>query len=119
MTPFTTPFSVGEVVAIEFPFTDMRGRKRRPGLVLACDSNDLLLGRLTTQHPRDEFDVQLADWSAVGLPKPSIVRLLKLVAIDARLVHHSIGRLSREDRDSVAAAVEKLGVDIAERIRRD
>ena len=32
--------AVGEVVSVEFPFTDMQGRKRRPGIVLAGDASD-------------------------------------------------------------------------------
>ena len=119
MTPSMTPFRVGEVVSVEFPFTDMQGRKRRPGLVLASDTNDLLLARVTTQQPRNEFDVPLADWAAIGLPRASIVRLLKLVAIDARLVHHSIGLLSLPDRATLAVAVERFGVDIAGQLRLD
>jgi len=112
-----TQFRTGEVVAVEFPFTDMRGRKRRPGVVLASDTNDVLLARLTTHDPRDPFDVRLEDWAAIGLPKPSIVRLLKLVSIDARLVHHSIGILSQADRTTLSNAVERLGIDIAAQLR--
>jgi len=117
MTPSTTPFRVGEVVSVEFPFTDMQGRKRRPGLVLASDTNDLLLARITTQQARNEFDVPLADWAVIGLPQASTARLLKLVAIDVRLVHHSIGLLSVRDRATLATAVERLGVDIAGQLR--
>ena len=56
-----TAFRVGEVVSVEFLFTDTQGRKRRPGLVLAVDANDLLLSRITTHEPRDQFDVRLDD----------------------------------------------------------
>jgi hypothetical protein len=65
-------------MSVEFPFTDMQGRKRRPGVVLAIDSTDLLLARITTHVPRDQFDVSLEGWAAIGLPKPSAVRLVKL-----------------------------------------
>ena len=112
-----TAFRVGEVVSVEFPFTDMQGRKRRPGVVLAIDSTDLLLARITTHEPRDQFDVSLDGWAAIGLPKPSTIRLVKLVSIDARLVHHSIGVLSPTDRTTLAQSVERLGDEIAGRLR--
>ena len=112
-----TAFRVGEVVSVEFLFTDMQGRKRRPGLVLAVDVNDLLLSRITTHEPRDEFDVRLDDWAAIGLPRPSTARLLKLVSIDARLVHHSIGVLSEIDRTAIALGVERLGTVVADHLR--
>ena len=112
-----TAFRVGEVVSVEFPFTDMQGRKRRPGVVLAIDSNDLLLARITTHEPRDPFDVPLQGWGEIGLPKPSTARLVKLVSIDARLVHHSIGVLSQTDRKTLAESVERLGDEIAGHLR--
>ena len=112
-----TAFRVGEVVVVEFPFTDMQGRKRRPGVVLAIDSSDLLLARITTHEPRDPFDVPLQEWAAIGLPKPSTARLVKLISIDARLVHHSIGVLSQTDRTKLAQSIERLGVDIAGNLR--
>ena len=112
-----TAFRVGEAVSVEFPFTDMQGRKRRPGVVLACDASDLLLARITTHEPRDQFDVRIDDWATIGLPKPSTARLLKLVSIDARLVHHSIGMLSQRDRGALALTVERIGIDIAAHLR--
>jgi mRNA interferase MazF len=113
-----TAFRAGEVVAVEFPFTDMQGRKRRPGVVLARDTNDLLLARITTHPPRDSFDIPLADWFKIGLPKPSTARLLKLVTIDAGLVHHSIGVLSSADRNALADSAERLGIDVASQLRQ-
>jgi hypothetical protein len=95
----------------------MQGRKRRPGVVLASDSQDLPLARLTTHPPRDAFDVALHNWAACGLPKPSTARLIKLIAIDVRLVHHSIGMLSQADRESVATAIERLGLEVASKLR--
>jgi mRNA interferase MazF len=112
-----TAFRVGEIVAVEFPFTDMQGRKRRPGIVLATDLQDLLLARLTTHVPRDAFDVALHDWAASGLPRPSTVRLVKLIAIDARLVHHSIGVLSQTDRQSLALSLERFASHVVSSLK--
>jgi hypothetical protein len=66
-------------------------------LVLAADDHDVLLARLTTHPPRDSSDVTLQDWSAIGLPRSSTVRLSKLATVDARLVHHKIGHLHADD----------------------
>ena len=85
--------------------------------MLAIDSNDLLLARITTHEPRDPFDVPLQEWAEIGLPKPSTARLVKFVSIDARLVHHSIGVLSQTDRKTLAETVERLGDDIAGNLR--
>ena len=99
-----TECKVGDIVSVEFPFADLQAQKRRPGLVLAADANDVLLARLTTHPPRDTSDVALVHWVEAGLPKPSTVRLAKLATIDRRLVHHRIGRLPLDDGRAVAQA---------------
>ena len=47
--PSTTSFKVGGIVSVNFPYSDLQGYKRRPGLVLHFDQQDLLLARITTQ----------------------------------------------------------------------
>jgi hypothetical protein len=47
--PSTTSFKVGDIVSVNFPYSDLQGYKRRPGLVLHFDQQDLLLARITTQ----------------------------------------------------------------------
>jgi hypothetical protein len=50
--PSMTSFETGDVVSVEFPYSDFQGRKRRPGLVLSGDEEDLLLARITTRPAR-------------------------------------------------------------------
>jgi mRNA interferase MazF len=112
-----TVFEVGDVVTVEFPYSDLQGRKRRPGLVLAADESDVLLARITTRSPRDPGDVLLENWPAVGLPKPSTIRLTKLVTVDKRLVLRRVGRLAPQDRTAVLQALnawlQALGTQFA------
>src|SRR5450830_765946 len=96
-TRFMTPFKVGDVVSVEFPFTDFQTYKRRPGLVLVSGEMDLLVARLTTHPAREPSDVALKHRSEIGLPRASTIRLTKLVTIDQRLVHHKIVRLHPDD----------------------
>jgi mRNA interferase MazF len=103
-----TPYKAGDVVSVEFPFSDLQTYKRRPGLVLVSGEIDLLLARLTTHSPRESSDVALKHWSEAGLPRASTVRLTKLVTIDNRLVHHKIGRLRMEDGRMVAEALRQI-----------
>ena len=42
-------------------------------------------------------DVLLADWKAVGLLHPSLLRLAKVVTLDEHLIDKTIGRLSTRD----------------------
>jgi len=86
-------------------------------LVLAVDESDVLLARITTRPPRDVRDVSLESWSNIGLPKPSTVRLTKLVTVDRRLVLRRVGALGSEDRRTVlkvlAHWVQELETDFA------
>jgi len=107
-----TTYKAGDVVSVEFPFSDLQGRKRRPGLVLVADDVDVLLARLTTHPPRDATDVVIQRWADVPLPRASTVRLTKLVTLDARLVHHRVGHLRRDDAEAIARAVQHLACRI-------
>lgn len=64
-----TAYNTGDIVAVEFPFSDLRTLKRRPGLVLVGGDGDLLVARVTTHPPRDASDVALVHWAAAGLPR--------------------------------------------------
>ena len=74
-----TAFKVGDVVSVEFPFSDFQTQKRRPALVLICGDVDLLMARITTHPPRESLDVVLSRWSEIGLPRASTVRLAKQI----------------------------------------
>jgi mRNA interferase MazF len=108
-----TPFKVGDIVSVEFPFSDLQNRKRRPGLVLVSGDVDLLVARLTTRPPREASDVALQRWSEISLPRPSTVRLTKLATIDHRLVHHKIGHLHADDAGAVAQAWQNMATAFA------
>ncbi len=103
-----TAFKVGDVVSVEFPFSDLQARKRRPGLVLITGDVDLLVARITTHSPREPSDVALQRWSETGLPRASTIRLTKLATIDHRLVHHRIGRLHLDDGKAVVRTWQQM-----------
>ena len=111
-------YKAGDIVLVVFPFSDLQGQKRRLGLVLADEVNDVLLARLTTHAPRQVSDVALQHWATIGLPRSSTVRLTKLVTIDCRLVHHKIGHLHPEDAESVAQVWKRLTTIVTTELRK-
>ena len=108
-----TTFKAGDVVSVEFPFSDFQNFKRRPGLVLVSGEMDLLVARITTHPPREPSDVALKRWTETGLPRASTVRLTKLAAIDRRLVHHKIGRLHSDNARAVLQAWQQIATTLA------
>ncbi len=113
-----TAFKVGDVVSVEFPFSDLQTRKRRPGLVLVSGDVDLLVARITTHPPREPSDVALQRWSETGLPRASTVPLTKLTTIDHRLVHHQIGRLHTDDGRMIAQAWQAMTLAFASEFQK-
>lgn len=113
-----TNFDPGDIVSVEFPYSDLQGRKRRPGLVLSGDDEDLLLARITTRPAREAGDMSLIQWSEAGLPKASTVRLAKLATVDRRLVLRRIGRIGAADGSNVLGAFEVWLRDMADGFQR-
>jgi PemK-like, MazF-like toxin of type II toxin-antitoxin system len=85
----------GEVVVLEFPFSDLTNSKRRPALVLATlGGDDVILCQITTMT-NDADSVPLDDVHFVRgrLSRASNIRPNKLFTADATLVYYSVGLL--------------------------
>lgn len=100
--PSTTNFNRGDIVLVPFPFTDLTATKQRPGLVISSDAfnasrDDVVLLAITSQLPQtvasDEFLIPQAELRACGLPKPSLIRLNKVLTLHQRLIIKRIGTL--------------------------
>ena len=81
---------------------DLSSSKQRPALVISADAlnstrDDVLVAAITSQVPTtlaaDEFMIPAGELTACGLPKPSILRLSKLVALPRQVVVKRIGAL--------------------------
>jgi len=115
--PSTTSYKRGDVVLVPFPFTDLTGAKQRPALVISGDvfnstRDDALIIAITSQvHAdlkADEFLASAAELSACGLPKPSILRLLKLVSLHQQLIIKRIGKMPEPVLVQILEQIQKL-----------
>jgi len=118
--PSTTAFEYGEVVLVNFPFTDLGTTKRRPAVVISRRSYnsikpDLILMALTSRsmHAPEPGDVLIQDLQAAGLPRPS--RLKPVVAtVEQAIVRRVLGRLSSDDQMRLNQLIQQiLGPDSA------
>jgi mRNA interferase MazF len=99
-------YSFGDIVILDYPFTNAVGTKRRPGLVsLPEDDGDILFARITSQDPEGIWDLSIQDWSASSLLYPSVIRLSKMVSLEAALIKKEVGRLTVRDKDAVSATL--------------
>lgn len=70
-------FVKGDVVVINFPFSDLSQTKRRPALVLASlKGDDLILCQITSQAREDDYSIRLeaTDFEAGSLNRSSRIR---------------------------------------------
>jgi len=91
-------YAPGDIVLLEFPFTDTAGSKRRPALILLdTGDDDIVVARVTGQFSSAPQDVTLDEWQQAGLLLPSVVRLHKVATLQRRLVDKKLGRLTPGD----------------------
>lgn len=108
--PTTTGSSFGDVVLVSFPFTDQRGSKQRPAVVVSSAAYqrqrpDVILMAVTSQvRAAPAFgEAALKDWQGAGLLKPSVLKPILFTA-EKSLVRKALGRLKADDQ----AALRKV-----------
>ena len=102
-------YSFGDVVQLEFPFTDAAGAEERPALVLLdTGDDDVVAARITSHYARDEYDIEIDDLDAAGLGVPSVARLHKLATLEKSLIARKRGALSENDRNRMRQAILRL-----------
>ncbi len=114
--PPTTIYKQGDVVLVPFPFTDQTGSKQRPAVVVSGEQYnrmhlDVILAPITSQPPASRDDVEVIQWQAAGLLKPSSVKPL-LGSFDAALVRRRLGALSAPDLAHVRSLFARV-LDLA------
>ena len=100
----------GEVVLVNFPFTDLTGRKLRPAAVLAAGdfSSDIILCQITSQNYGDREAVAIdavQDFTKGTLAKASYARPRKLFTGNTSLINRTLGTLKQAKLDEITAAV--------------
>jgi mRNA interferase MazF len=101
-TRFMTDSNPGDVVLIPFPFTDLSTVKQRPAIILSSlafnqQHEDAILAAITSHVPdvltSDEYLLSDEEQREAGLPKPSMIKMGKLVTLDQRLIRKHLGRM--------------------------
>lgn len=87
----------GDVVLVQFPFTDFRATKLRPAVVLAVHGEDVVIAGIFSTIP----DVLKATWLLIeerdprfahtGLKRRSVVKAEKLAIVHRAIIRSTIG----------------------------
>lgn len=103
--------AVGSVVLVTFPFSNLKGQKVRPALVLAnVEFNNLILCQITSKPYTSKMSICLksTDFTTGGLPIISYVRPDKLFTADTTIIKKTVGQLTAPTKDFVLHNVRAL-----------
>ena len=88
----------GNIILVNFPFTDFKGFKLRPAVIVAVGSYDVTACFITTKVQNAEpMDVLLNPNSFNGIKKQSLIRPLKIMTFEKSMVAGKLGNLTTEE----------------------
>lgn len=103
--------TVGQVVLVRFPFSDLSSSKLRPAVVLAdVGRGDYVLCQITSNPYADPEALEIRDSDFVqgSLQRTSYIRPGKLFTANDSLIVREVGELTIEMRRAVADVIVKL-----------
>lgn len=98
----TMKLKQGDVVLVEFVFSEGSGVKRRPALVISGESyhrgrQEAIIAGITSNTGRVLIgDSKLNDWRKAGLRYPSLVAAI-VQTVKQKMIPRKLGALSRAD----------------------
>ena len=103
--------SVGDIVFVHFPFSDLSKNKLRPALVLAdAGKGDLVLCQITSQSYTDTKAITLQpdSFETGHLIKISYIRPAKLFTANISIVEKNVAHVKERVRRSVIDRIFEL-----------
>lgn len=101
-----------EVLHARFDFSEGKGYKYRPVIVVGSERENALVMMITsaTNKLSLEHDYLLKDWQAAGLDKPSIAKADRIAQIPADYLGTAerIGRLAQPDINALALILHEI-----------
>lgn len=104
-------FTVGSIVLVSFPFSNLKGKKIRPALVLAhVEFDNLILCQITSKQysSKSAIRIESTDFAEGGLPVISYVRPDKLFTADMAIVEKVSGKLTVVIMNTILLKVSRL-----------
>ena len=89
-------FVKGDIIILDFPFSNLLQIKRRPALIIKIPKGgDLIVNQITgkSQEPSVEVQVNKRDFREGGLKIDSYLRLDKIFSIEKSIIKYKAGSL--------------------------
>lgn len=104
-------FAIGSVVLVTFPYSNLKGQKVRPAVVIAnVEFDNFILCQITSKEYSSKTAIHLKadDFSQGSLPVISYVRPDKLFTADMSIIKNSVGLLTPQTKKKVLKSVQSL-----------
>ncbi len=92
-------FVKGDIVIIEFPYSNQVNAKRRPVLMLKIPKGeDVIVAQITGEsyEPNVEIPIKKDDFKQGNLKRDSYLRIDKIASIEKYLIKYKAGSLKQE-----------------------
>ena len=103
--------AVGSVVLVSFPFSNLKGRKLRPAMILAMvEFDNLILCQITSKpySSKNSIEIKKSDFVSSSLPITSFVRPDKLFTADLTIIRGEVGKLKKSVKSTILRKVCNL-----------
>jgi len=99
----------GNIVLLNFLFTDGKTFKRRPALIINdFNDGDIIVCRITSQIYETKEDVYIENWVKSGLKLPSVIRVHKLATLEKNMVQIIMGEIDDSLKIQVKSIISNL-----------
>lgn len=99
----------GNIVLLNFPFTNGKTSKRRPALIINdFNDGDIIVCRITSQIYKTKKDVYIENWVKSGLKLPSVIRVHKLATLEKNMVEIVMGEIDDSLKIQVKSIISNL-----------
>lgn len=106
-------FSKGDIVVIPVPFTDNKGYKLRPAVIISDDkvhrTGDVIIVQITSKLKQDNLNISLTNNDVTeNLPVKSYVRAHKIFVLEQRLIKGIVSRLKPTKYEELIKKINQI-----------
>jgi len=103
-------FVKGDIVVVNFPFSDLTVTKKRPAYVAASlpDSQYILCQITSKNYNKSAIQIELSDFLTGSLNLVSYLRPEKIFTADSALILYKTGSLVQSKIDTITDEITKL-----------
>jgi mRNA interferase MazF len=102
-----TNYNFGDIVLLQFPFTDLTTTKKRPAVIISSfeynsKRPDIIVMAVTSRirEIQSSCDVIIKEWKQAGLIKESAIKPI-IITIEKDLILAKLGQLQKQDTQAL------------------